>query len=154
MIYTPDALIYSSIQISAKMIKKKLPFPKDIKPMPATLITKPFDDPGWLSQIKWDGYRAIAYLQKGEVDIRSRNNKSFNKKFYPVLQAMQSWKINAVVDREIVVINEEGSSDFGGLQNWRSGADGHRVFYAFDILWMDGDLMNCTLFERRNILKK
>ena len=91
--------------------------------------------------------------KKGEVDIRSRNNKSFNEQFYPVLQAMQSWKINAVVDGEIVAINEEGFPDFGGLQNWRSEAVGHLVFYAFDILWMDGDLMKCTLFERRKILK-
>ncbi len=75
--------------------KKHLPgktasFPKDIKPMLATLIDKPFDHDGWVYEVKWDGYRAIAYLQKGKVEIRSRNNKSFDEKFYPVLQALKN----------------------------------------------------------------
>src|SRR5688572_30520862 len=80
----------------------------DIKPMLATLIDTPFDEPGWLYEVKWDGYRAIVYLQKGNVDIRSRNNKNFNEKFYPIYQALKEWKVNAVVDGEIVVINEKG----------------------------------------------
>ncbi len=43
--------------------------PKDVKPMLATLVDKPFDEPGWLYQVKWDGYRALAYLNNGDVDI-------------------------------------------------------------------------------------
>jgi bifunctional non-homologous end joining protein LigD len=130
-------------------------FPQNIKPMLATLIDKPFDDPGWLYEVKWDGYRAIAYLQKGNVEIRSRNNKVFDEKFYPVHQALQKWKVNAVVDGEIVVVNDQGVPDFGDLQTWRSEADGHLVFYVFDILWKDGkDLVNLPLTERRKILAK
>ncbi len=141
-------------------IKKHIPgkmasFPKDIKPMLATLIDKPFDDDGWVYEVKWDGYRAIAYLEKGKVEIRSRNNKSFDEKFYPVLQALKKWKISAVVDGEIVVVNDKGFPDFGDLQNWRSEADGHLAFYAFDILWHDGkDLMALPLIERQAVLKK
>lgn len=140
--------------------KKQIPgkpnsFPKDIKPMLATLIDKPFDEEGWLYEVKWDGYRAIAYLHKGKVEIRSRNNKSFDEKFYPVLQAFKNWKINAVVDGEIVVVNDKGFPDFGDLQNWRSEADGHLAFYAFDILWHEGqDLMALPLIERKAVLKK
>ncbi|MEJ7626335.1 MAG: DNA ligase D [Ferruginibacter sp.] len=133
---------------------KSVAFPADIKPMLATLIDKPFDDAGWVYELKWDGYRAIAYLQNGKVEIRSRNNKSFNDKFYPILQALQKWKIDAVVDGEIVVVNDKGLPDFGDLQNWRSEADGHLTFYIFDILWMKGDLMNLPLTERRAILIK
>ena len=123
--------------------------------MLATLIDKPFDDDGWLYEIKWDGYRALAYLQKGKAELRSRNNKGFNEKFYPLISALKAWKINAVIDGEVVVVNDKGLPDFGDLQNWRSEADGHLVFYAFDILWFEGkNKMNLPLIERRELLKK
>ncbi|HEY5534259.1 MAG TPA: DNA ligase D, partial [Ignavibacteria bacterium] len=64
------------------------------------------------------------------------------------------WNINAVVDGEVVVLDEDGKSNFGALQNWRSEADGEIYFYVFDLLWMNGkDLMQLPLSERRNILK-
>ena len=132
----------------------KSPFPQDVKPMLATLIDQPFDDAGWLYEVKWDGYRALAYMNEGAVDIRSRNNKSFNEKFYPVYEALQQWKIKTVLDGEIVVVNDKGVPDFSGLQTWRSEADGQLAFYIFDILWLDGyDLMNLPLVDRRNILR-
>jgi len=128
--------------------------PKNIEPMLATLVNDPVEETGWLYEIKWDGYRAIAYMNKGTVDIRSRNNKSFNEKFYPVFGALQKWKINAVVDGEIVVVNEEGVPDFGDLQLWRSEADGQLAFYVFDILWLEGsDVMNLSLQERHRLLQ-
>lgn len=122
--------------------------------MLATLVDKPFNEPGWIYEIKWDGYRAISYVNGSSVDIRSRNNKSFNEKFYPISDALKAWKIKAVVDGEILVLNEKGAADFGDLQNWRSEADGHLVYYLFDILWLDGkDLTQLPLKERRNILR-
>ena len=69
---------------------RKEPFPLNIAPMLATLVDKPFDAEGWLYEIKWDGYRALAYLNRGEVEIKSRNNKSFNEKFYPVYDALKN----------------------------------------------------------------
>jgi bifunctional non-homologous end joining protein LigD len=130
-------------------------FPTDIQPMLATLIDKPFDEPGWLYEVKWDGYRCIAYLNLGNVDLRSRNNKSFNEKFYPVFEAFKKVKCNAVIDGEILVVNDQGVPDFSDLQNWRSEADGHLAFYAFDLLWIDGkNLMELPLKERRDRLKK
>jgi bifunctional non-homologous end joining protein LigD len=132
----------------------KSPFHKNISPMLATLVDKPFDEAGWLYEVKWDGYRALAYLNKGEVDIRSRNNKSFNEKFYPVYNALRQLKMNVVFDGEIIVINDKGISDFEDLQHWRSEADGELIFYVFDILWYDGyNLMNLPLIERKQILK-
>ena len=135
-------------------LRKKKAIPKNLKPMLATLVDKPFDEEGWLYEIKWDGYRAIAYLNKGEVEIQSRNNKSFNEKFYPVYNTLQYWKINAVLDGEIIVASDKGISNFGNLQNWRSEADGELVYYVFDILWLNGDdLTQLPLTERRKILK-
>ena len=135
----------------AKAVKS--PILKNILPMLATLVDKPFDEDGWIYEVKWDGYRALAYLNDGEINICSRNNKSFNEKFYPVLKALEQWKINAVVDGEIMVLNDKGISNFSSLQEWRSEADGELIFYLFDVLWLDGyNLMELELTERKEIL--
>lgn len=128
--------------------------PVHYTPMLATLVDKPFEDPGWLYEVKWDGYRALAFSNKGSVELKSRNNKSFNEKFYPVTAAVKSWNINAVVDGEIVVVDKSGSTNFSSLQNWRSEADGSLLFYVFDILWYNGkDLTSLPLIKRKQILK-
>lgn len=134
---------------------KKEAFPKIVYPMLATLIDKPFAEEGWIFEIKWDGYRAITLMNKGKVNILSRNQKSFNEKFYPVYDALKKWEIDAVVDGEIVVLNNKGHAQFGALQNWRSEADGELNYYLFDILWLDGyNLEELPLFRRREILKE
>jgi bifunctional non-homologous end joining protein LigD len=134
---------------------KKRAFPSGLRPMLATLVDKPFDKEGWQFEVKWDGYRALAFMNKGKVELKSRNDKSFNEKFYAVHRALTALGMNAVLDGEIVVTNEKGISDFGALQNWRSEADGELLFYAFDILWMEGyDLTGLPLSERRDILKE
>ncbi|QSW88430.1 DNA ligase D [Flavobacterium endoglycinae] len=129
--------------------------PSGIKPMLASLVNAPFDDPLWSYEIKWDGYRCIAYISSGNVSLASRNNKSFTDKYYPLTSALQQWKNNAVLDGEILVIKEDGKADFSALQNWRSEADGHLVFYIFDILWYNGiNLMELELSDRQLILKQ
>ena len=134
---------------------KRTKFPSKLSPMLATMVDKPFDKEGWQYEIKWDGYRAVAFCNKNKVALKSRNDKSFNEKFYPVYKAVQQWNINAVVDGEVVVLDEDGKSNFGALQNWRSEADGEIYFYVFDLLWMNGkDLMQIPLSERRNLLKQ
>lgn len=131
----------------------KSEMPSDIKPMLATLVNEPFHEEGWLYEVKWDGFRALAYKKDGEIELRSRNNKSFNEKFYPVFNALKAWEVNAVIDGEIVALNSEGLPDFAALQTWRSEADGELVYYVFDILWLEGvNLMNLPLRERRKLL--
>jgi bifunctional non-homologous end joining protein LigD len=130
-------------------------FPEDIKPMLATLVDEPLNDEGWIYELKWDGFRALAYLKDGTVEIRSRNNKTFNDKFYPVFDALKEWNINAVFDGEIVVVNEQGLPDFATLQTWRSEADGDLVYYIFDVLWYEGkNLIGRPLKERRKVLQQ
>jgi len=133
---------------------KKAAFPKTFSPMLATLVDKPFDEPGWMYEIKWDGYRAVAMINKGKVNLVSRNNKSFNEKFYPVVDTLRKWDINAIIDGEVVVLNEKGISNFGALQNWRSEADGDLFYYVFDIMWLNGySLKHLPLTRRKEILK-
>src|SRR6185503_10789231 len=130
-------------------------FPRSFSPMLATLVDKPFDEPGWLYEIKWDGYRAVAMVNKGNVNLVSRNNKSFNDKFYPVVEALKKWNINPIIDGEVVVLNEKSVSNFAALQNWRSEADGDLFYYVFDVLWLNGyDLKNLPLTKRKEILKE
>lgn len=135
--------------------QKKSPFPdpQTFQPMLATLVDMPADDKEWTYEIKWDGYRAIAFINNGKAELVSRNNKSFNQKFYPVYDALKAWKIRAVLDGEIIVANEKGAADFSDLQGWRSEADGHLLYYVFDVLWLNGnDLTKLPLYERRRML--
>lgn len=133
---------------------KKQAIPSKLSPMLTTLVDKPFDREGWLYEIKWDGYRALAFMNKNTLELKSRNDKSFNEKFYVVYDALKALNLNAVIDGEIVVLNNKGVSDFGSLQNWRSEADGELIFYAFDILWYNGySLMALPLYERKQVLK-
>jgi bifunctional non-homologous end joining protein LigD len=128
--------------------------PKNIKPMKATLVDAPFDDPDWVYEVKWDGYRAIAFIDKNGAELISRNNIPFDK-YYPINKLLKDWHINAVIDGEIVVLNDKGLSDFGALQNWRSEADGNLIYYVFDILWYEGKtLTGLPLIERQAILKE
>jgi bifunctional non-homologous end joining protein LigD len=143
--------------IDTEALLKQAPatkMPVKVKPMLATLVDAPFDDGEWQYEVKWDGFRTLAYINDGEVDLLSRNNKSFNDKFYPITNLLQSWKINAVLDGEILVLNDKGISKFGDLQNWRSEADGALILYVFDLLWYDGkNLMSLPLSDRQAILK-
>lgn len=132
----------------------KKAFFNTVKPMLATLVDKAFDEKGWVYEIKWDGYRALAFMNKGKLELKSRNDKSFNAKFYPIFNSLSDWGINAVVDGEIVVSDDEGNADFGALQNWRSEADGTLVYYVFDLLWYEGhDLTGLPLTTRKKILE-
>ncbi|HEU5364771.1 MAG TPA: DNA ligase D [Hanamia sp.] len=134
--------------------QKKTKFPKKVEPMLATLVDEAFDEPGWIYEVKWDGYRAIALIKKDETELSSRNSKSFNDKFYPIYEELKTWKKDAVIDGEIVSVNEKGMADFSSLQNWRSEADGTLIYYVFDILWYDGkDTTQLPLTERKEILK-
>ena len=143
-----------STQLSGtKAILAKAPrsqMPTQVKPMLATLVNDAFDDPDWAFEVKWDGYRAIAYISKGKAEITSRNVKPFTEKYYPIADALQQLPFSAVLDGEILVIGKDGKANFGALQTWRSEADGDLVFYAFDILWYEGrNLMELPLADRQ-----
>ncbi|MBA3237919.1 MAG: DNA ligase D [Parachlamydiaceae bacterium] len=123
--------------------------------MLATLTDKPPLGKDWIYEIKWDGYRALAFCDNKEVNVFSRNRKSFNDKFYPLINVLQKLELHAVLDGEIVVLTEEGLASFKGLQNWRSEADGELVYYVFDLLWLNGyDLTQAPLQSRLSLLKQ
>jgi bifunctional non-homologous end joining protein LigD len=127
--------------------------PAKLQPMKATLVREPFDDPGWLYEIKWDGYRALALIADDRAELVSRNNLLFDQ-FHPVAEALGRWNAQAIIDGEIVVLGADGKSDFSAIQNWQRRKDGQLVYNVFDILWYEGkDLTGLPLTERKAILE-
>ncbi|RYZ51836.1 MAG: hypothetical protein EOO14_17485, partial [Chitinophagaceae bacterium] len=118
--------------------KKKTVMPRRLTPMLASSTAEPFNDEAWQFEIKWDGYRALAYRENGKVDLRSRNNLSFCRKFPELAEELRRWPVNAVVDGEIVILSAEGKADFGALQAWQDAPQGELLFFAFDLLWIAG----------------
>jgi bifunctional non-homologous end joining protein LigD len=132
---------------------KKEDIPDFVEPMMATLIKESFDNENWEFEIKWDGYRCLAYLNNGKVDLRSRTGQSYNI-YTPVVSALKEWNMPAVLDGELVVLNKDGTSNFELLQNWNVHSKEHLAFMVFDILWLDGiDLSGQPLTERKEVLK-
>ena len=131
------------------------PMPRGVKPMLATLIKEPFDHPDWLFEVKWDGYRAIAEIRDGEVSLYSRNGIPLHRKFSPVAEALEQFGFKAVLDGEIVVVDEGGQPDFQMLQDYQKTGSGHLCYYVFDLLHLEGhDLTNLPLIRRKELLKE
>lgn len=120
--------------------------------MLATLVEKPFDSKEWIFEIKWDGFRALAELSANKVELYSRNLQRFNARFPSILNDLKGLGLDAVLDGEIVALDENGVSQFQLLQNNKS--EENIYFYVFDILYLDGkDLRGLPLIERKSILK-
>lgn len=128
--------------------------PHSLMPMLATLTDRPFDKPGWLFEIKWDGYRALGEIENGKVRLYSRKDKTLNEKFAPVAEALAELETNAVLDGEIVVVDDKGMSSFALLQWYHQRNEGHLIYYVFDVLYAEGkNLMQTPLLERKQILQ-
>lgn len=138
----------------AVALAKPTPMPEKIVPMLATLIDEPFDNKDWIFEIKWDGYRAVAYCDGANVELISRNLKPFTQKYAPVAKALAGLKTKAVFDGEIVAVNEQGLADFQALQNWQN-TPVHLQYFVFDILWFNGlDVTKVPLLQRKKLLQQ
>jgi bifunctional non-homologous end joining protein LigD len=144
----------------------KGPMPTAIHPMLASIIEKPFDDPDWLFEIKWDGYRAIAFIENGKGRLVSRNQNELTPR-YPELRELPKLlrAKNAILDGEVVVLDDQGRSSFSLMQQ-RTGIRSHGrqaapksdlpvIYYAFDLLYLDGyDLRRVALEDRKRVLRE
>jgi bifunctional non-homologous end joining protein LigD len=130
------------------------PMPHKMKPMLARLTDKPFDKEGWIYEIKWDGYRAVAEIENGKVELYSRNLLSFNQAYAPIVKSLEKLGHNAILDGEVVVLDAEGNSRFQLLQKYGENRDPNLYYYVFDLLYLDGhDLRELPLLERKELLK-
>ena len=91
--------------------------PKRVQPMLATLTDAPFNDPGWVFEDKYDGFRMIAEIRRGKVALHSRNGKIISRSYIEVAKALEGVKADAVIDGELVAIGKDGVSHFQLLQN-------------------------------------
>ncbi len=126
-----------------------------IRPMLAKETDEPFDDKEWLFEIKWDGYRAIAEINDGDIRLYSRNGLVFNNKYPFVTNALKKIKHSAVLDGEIVVLNEDGRSDFQKLQHYEENTQYPICYYVFDLLELNGkDTTGLELTDRKKLLQQ
>ncbi len=138
--------------------------PAAIYPMLATSINEPFDGPDWLFEIKWDGYRTVAFLEDGKVRLVSRNQNELTPRYPELKDLAKSVKAKtAILDGEVVALDEQGRPSFSLMQQrtgFRPGgrraaanADVPVLYYAFDLLYLDGyDLRQLPLEERKKKL--
>ncbi|MFB3886234.1 MAG: non-homologous end-joining DNA ligase [Thermodesulfobacteriota bacterium] len=131
------------------------PMPHAIEPMLATPVKEPFNHPDWIFEVKWDGYRAIAEIRDRSVSLYSRNGIPFERKFSPITEALRKLGFDAVLDGEIVVVDDQGRPDFQRLQHYQDTGTGHLLYYVFDLLYFRGhDLTTLSLSRRKELLKK
>ena len=140
--------------------------PRDLKPMQAHLSEEPFDDPGWFFEPKLDGIRAIATIEGGAVTLRARSGRDITAQYPALVRALGEQPVaSAVLDGEIVALDERGAPSFEvlqqrmGLQNAEeiAVADAERpvLFFAFDVLALDGyDLRRVALEHRAEVLAR
>jgi bifunctional non-homologous end joining protein LigD len=138
--------------------------PAKARPMLATLLEKPFSHGDWLFELKWDGMRALAWIDRGRLRIESRAGRDATSQ-YPELGVLPRCLSaeQAILDGELVVLDELGRSDFELMQSRMNVARPSPAqvaaapvtFYLFDVLYCDGyDLRPATLLERKRLLKK
>ncbi|MFL5844036.1 MAG: non-homologous end-joining DNA ligase [Solirubrobacteraceae bacterium] len=124
--------------------------PEPLKPMLAQLGKLPADDDRWAYEVKWDGYRALAYATGQGLRLVSRNGNEVTRR-YPALQGMREalGGHEALLDGEVVAFDDTGRPSFQQLQR----GEGHIAYVAFDILWLDGsERMELPYEERRALL--
>jgi bifunctional non-homologous end joining protein LigD len=143
------------------------PMPKMPGGVRATLAEsreKPFSDPNWIFEIKWDGVRAIAEIEDGETTLWARSGRDVTREYPEFKDLATKFQLtNAIVDGEIVTLDEDGRSNFQKLQN-RLGVQNPSQklmqsvpldFYVFDLMYADGyDLRKAPLVVRKELLQK
>ena len=166
----------SASTVAVKLVKGAVaePMPNFVQPMLATLVDEPFDDPEWLFEVKFDGYRALSFIDsagKGTKWVKrlrmlSRNQNDLTADFpefadLPTHLRAQS----AILDGEVCALDEEGRPSFSLMQQRTGFEPGKRrkgprnsqinlVYYVFDLLYLDGfSLLRVDLEKRKELLK-
>jgi bifunctional non-homologous end joining protein LigD len=146
---------------------KKLPgarkavMPEFIAPQLATLVGKPPAGDEWLHELKFDGYRMVCHLSRGNAQFWSRNGKDWTEKFPNLAEALKALLVTtAILDGEVVIVDKEGRSTFQGLQQamgkgGRVGKAPAFIFQIFDVIYLDGfSLTQTPLSDRKAVLEQ
>ena len=140
------------------------PMPERPGAMLATLVAQPFSDPEWIFEVKWDGIRALAEVKEGRCRLFSRAGRDVTAHYPELATLPDRLRVKqALIDGEIVVLDEKGRSSFERLQSRMNVARMSQavmnrtpvIYYAFDILHCDGvDLREAPLIERKQLLRE
>jgi bifunctional non-homologous end joining protein LigD len=162
--YSVTPVVKASPAAASPSAAIKRPMPTAIHPMLATSVGEPFDSAEWLFEIKWDGYRAVAFIEDGKLRLVSRNQNELTAR-YPELKDLPKFvkAKSAILDGEVVALDEQGRPSFSLMQQrtgFRPGgrrvaaqADVPVLYYAFDLLYLDGyDLRRLPLEDRKKKL--
>jgi len=123
--------------------------------MLAKLSEEAFNDKGWIFEIKWDGYRAIADLSHDTPLFYSRNGISFLSKFEKIALEFEKQKHHMILDGEVVAYDEQGEPNFQFLQQIGDHPDAALVYHVFDLLWLNGhSTEDLPLIQRKELLKE
>ena len=128
--------------------------PAWVVPMLATKAGAAFSRVGWIFEPKWDGYRAMCFMREGTARFVSRNQRNLTHRFPELQSIARSIKASsAIIDGEIVAVDEDGVQCFEQLQNHRQ--DCFTIFFAFDLVFLNGEsLTELPLVERKARLKQ
>src|SRR5258708_7563432 len=161
---SPPKRSASPIRPAEVHVARKSAMPSRLEPMLAPPISRPFSDPNWLFEIKWDGVRALTWIKDGKLELCSRAGGDITKQ-YPELAALPESMsaAQAILDGEIVVLDARGHSDFEALQERMHVrapsptllSQTAVTYYLFDLLYCDGyDLRDAPLAERKELLRR
>lgn len=147
--------------INSKRIKnlpgaRKAELPEFIRPQLATLVRAAPTGDEWLHELKFDGYRMLCHLKRGKIRFWSRNQKDWTEKFPNLSKALKGLPAGAaILDGEVVVVDEEGRSSFQKLQQSMKGGAATFIFQIFDLIYLDGyNLTRVPLQERKALLEE
>jgi bifunctional non-homologous end joining protein LigD len=149
-VHCPPLLSFGGLFVSCVVIKR-LEMPGFIKPQLATLKPKAPKGDQWIHEIKYDGSRVQLHINSGKKKVFTRNGLDWTKRFSTIAGAFDITG-QAIIDGEVVVIHE-GRTNFSELQaELAAGRQDRLVYYAFDLLWRDGDLRKLPQLERKQLL--
>ncbi|CAD7712471.1 Multifunctional non-homologous end joining protein LigD [Xanthomonas hydrangeae] len=133
------------------------PCPTELRAQLTLLREQAPEGERWLHEIKWDGYRLLADMVDGNVQLRSRNDQAWTQRFPDVVRALQALPVrDARLDGELVVLDAQGRSDFSALQRALDGSVTQPLRYiVFDLLGVAGvDLRGTPLLQRKQLLRE
>ncbi|MEO8486987.1 MAG: DNA ligase D, partial [Betaproteobacteria bacterium] len=130
--------------------------PATMSPMLTTLVSSAPSGDDWLHEIKYDGYRMLARIERGKARLFSRSGKDWTQAFRPIAADLAKLPVKAAwIDGEAVVLDASGRSSFQALQNALSSEDAAFTYFAFDLMHRDGiDLRDAALAERKRLLRE
>ena len=134
---------------------RKVAMPELVSPQLATLVDRPPVGDEWFHELKFDGYRLLCHLERGQVRLWTRNQKDWTTKFPGVAKAVKALRLkSAILDGEVVALDASGRASFQRLQNSiNKGAGAGLLFHVFDLLYIEGySLTKTPLRERKRVL--